>query len=192
MPLHFCVRACTPIKTPSDEHDTGDGEKEQAAQRCFHLYPLLTAWKTQSPDTWKMLTPVCVSVCVWDCSILHVADHCRSYLSACIWVFNEEAVVGRVCLVCVNALRQLEAALVMWQNMTCCVCLSFECVVIVFAAHPLTDSFVYISCWVMSQCCLGVCCCTLMETDRKLEMLNSRIWNMLMNQHNNNPLSHMQ
>lgn len=64
MPLRFCVRACAPIKTPSDEHDTGDGEKEQAAQPCFHLYPLLTAWKTPSSDTWKTLTPVCVCQCV--------------------------------------------------------------------------------------------------------------------------------
>lgn len=30
---------CTPIKTPSDEHGTGDGEKEKAAQPCFHLSP---------------------------------------------------------------------------------------------------------------------------------------------------------
>lgn len=47
MPLS--VRGCAPIKTPSDEHDTGDVEKEQAAQPRFHLPPFkLQLWHEKS------------------------------------------------------------------------------------------------------------------------------------------------
>lgn len=112
-----------------------------------------------------------------------------------------------------------EAALMTWQiivfmRMCVCVCvgraLSFKCVATVFEDLTLTGGWVCISCWVMSQHCLYVCLwgclCTIaswsfflsalvlsqppMETDRELETLGSRIWNMLMIWHNNNPSSH--
>ncbi len=126
-----------------------------------------------------------------------------------------------VCLVWLNAVRHIWKQLWWFDRLCASVChavcvLSFKCVITLFEALTLTDGCVCISWWMMSRRCLYVypsvcvlcwfvswsypqrasCTCVLpplaMETNRDLKTLGSRIWNMLMNQHNNNPSSHTQ
>lgn len=90
-----------------------------------------------------------------------------------------------------------------------CVCVpSLKCLITHFEAP--TDRCARTFCWLMSQLCLYVyrvcalcsvyswsrhpapvsCLCCRWKQIESLETLGSRIWNMLMNRHNNNPSSH--
>lgn len=112
-----------------------------------------------------------------------------------------------------RCVAHLEAALMTWQivwHAACvCVCVpSLKCLITHFEAP--TDRCARTFCWLMSQLCLYVyrvcalcsvyswsrhpapvsCLCCRWKQIESLETLGSRIWNMLMNRHNNNPSSH--
>ena len=177
--LHLCLRASvcmrvcepTPIKTPSGEHDRRDGEKEQAAQPCFHHLPPFYCTKNSALTHKNHHIFVCVCVCVCErrrhCYIFHVADDRGSYHSARIRVFDKAALACEgqqacVCLVRVNTVWHIWKRLWWLDRLydTPRVCVpSLKCLITHFEAP--TDGCAHTFRWMMSQRCLyvyrGVC-----------------------------------
>lgn len=155
-------------------------------------------------------------MCVRHCYIFHVSDDCRTYHSVYIQVFDKAALLcdgqqACVCLVWLNAVRHIWKQL-WWLDSVWhagkCVFTLLEALLLswlmVESVHILVNDepalFVCLpECvlcsppsWSRPRWEFGTCDLSLppMETDRELETLGSRIWNMLMNRHNNNPSSH--
>ena len=156
--VRLCTRAserarlCTPIKTPSDEHDTGDVEQEQAAQPRFHLLPFKLRL------TWKVNTRAHVSrvwLCQKQCYIFNGAD-LHSHLSAYTGVLNKKQLFDVFVWVSVMLCDRvwssfgdvtdcIQACDMLWMRTRARACLSFKCVIIQFAANTLTDGCTHIS-----------------------------------------------